>query len=538
MKALSGNVLNSVFNMRNIYVLGFATFGHPNDFRQSFFLYGEDKAFAQKIKAFDLTNAIKVFPNATVYSIRKDYVNETRSISYSIYTYAKEKDSTREGTFIGSSIVYANKIAEESITFQKLNDFHAELVGRNLEDSTLIVNHSDHFSVSKELKSNFESLNFNFKEIEGIDSYYHTNNNLVVYTRIDQSTLVTTLKKAVELLNKYDTVFFTDNKDVSNYSRQRKLYSVVDEQGFEDEIQIIHEEKAKKLQSTIIDLENEKRRLEAEKIKVVQDYKNQLDQNEKLHQNNLKTIEESKVRLIQLHEKYDDYGKKLDELVDELKLTQNYYSVSRLQSDEKKLFSKALDQLLSPVYINTVSNPSYRIEEKSIHGYTQADNREYTSSNTKQKKDRKQKLDIFKILTLMLFLLWVGTLTYFLYFHTKQISIADTKTQENIINTAELPVTDTVATELDLTPAPNSELDKKDYRIVAAKLRNGLTVQEVVKIIFDTNPTDIKSNYSQQIEAYSKKLIHLNENYFQEAGENYFFNGDTLKHIPAFKKDK
>ncbi|MFP3594830.1 hypothetical protein, partial [Chryseobacterium sp. SIMBA_038] len=67
----------------------FGTFGNPNGFRQSFFL-GGNKAIAKEIRTFDLkTDAIKLFPQTSIYSIRKDYAGGSNLISYSVYTFAK-----------------------------------------------------------------------------------------------------------------------------------------------------------------------------------------------------------------------------------------------------------------------------------------------------------------------------------------------------------------------------------------------------------------------------------------------------------------
>jgi hypothetical protein len=132
---------------QNIYLLAFGTFGNPYGFRQSFLKFGNEN-IAKSIKTFDLnTNAIKLFKNSTMYSIRKEIANGLSSIAYSKYTFAKEKNSDRGGTFIGSSIIFTNEIAEENLTINKLNEFHKILINRNIVDETIIVNHSDNFSV-------------------------------------------------------------------------------------------------------------------------------------------------------------------------------------------------------------------------------------------------------------------------------------------------------------------------------------------------------------------------------------------------------
>jgi hypothetical protein len=87
-----------------------------------------------------------------------------------------------------------------------------------------------------------------------------------------------------------------------------------------------------------------------------------------------------------------------------------------------------------------------------------------------------------------------------------------------------------------LNPAPNSELNENDYRLVAKKLSRNTKIDDVVKLIFDKNPTDIKSHYIGQERIYSNHLLELNKDCFDEKDGIYFFSKDTLRHIPSYKK--
>ena len=121
----------------NSYIFAFATFGHPNDFRQTP-LKNNNPELAKQVKVFDLSNAIKVFPNSTVYSIRKELIGNSKLISYSIYTYAQEQTSKRDGTFIGSSIILENNLAEEKyvisdeLFLEMLECFNSRLISNLL----------------------------------------------------------------------------------------------------------------------------------------------------------------------------------------------------------------------------------------------------------------------------------------------------------------------------------------------------------------------------------------------------------------------
>ena len=67
----------------SINLIAFGTFGNPNGFKQTFFVGSTE--LAKSVKTFDLnTNAIKLFANSKIFSIRKDYQNGFNSIAYSI----------------------------------------------------------------------------------------------------------------------------------------------------------------------------------------------------------------------------------------------------------------------------------------------------------------------------------------------------------------------------------------------------------------------------------------------------------------------
>ncbi|MBK9564530.1 MAG: hypothetical protein IPO37_04900 [Saprospiraceae bacterium] len=73
--------------MKNINLIAFGTFGSPNGFTQTFF----SGSLIKGIRAFDIRGGIKIFPQSTVYSIRKESIESSNILSYSIYTFAKKQ---------------------------------------------------------------------------------------------------------------------------------------------------------------------------------------------------------------------------------------------------------------------------------------------------------------------------------------------------------------------------------------------------------------------------------------------------------------
>ena len=369
--------------MKNIYVFAFATFGNPNGFRQSAFIYDQE-SFVQNINVFDLTNAIKVFPNSIVYAIRKELVNGSNAISYCIYTYAKEPQSSREGSFIGSCITYANGIADEIFTISKLLNFHKALIANNTSNDVLIINHSDYFSIPESVISDFERINSNLRDIDNIDFISESNNNLIIYSRIGKDELCDNLKKSLELLNKYNTIYFTNNRDVIEYSKQRSIYSVTDEKAFLKEVEVVQRENGQKIIDFILYLETEKKKWKEETQKVRSYQYNEIENIKKIHDENGKKINESISRLERVSEQYIDFSRLIDTHIIHLNSGIALGKIKELYSKNKIEFSNRLNDILQPIKMKILQNEKSNrnfldgkqevSEKKVIHDYENHEN--------------------------------------------------------------------------------------------------------------------------------------------------------------------
>ena len=86
--------------MSEIHLIAFGTFGNPHGFRQSVVL--GNKSILEGVSTFDInTNAMMLFPDSSLYAIRGEIINGRKVVSYSKYSFAKERNSGRNGTFIG-----------------------------------------------------------------------------------------------------------------------------------------------------------------------------------------------------------------------------------------------------------------------------------------------------------------------------------------------------------------------------------------------------------------------------------------------------
>ncbi|UUC44066.1 hypothetical protein [Flavobacterium cerinum] len=399
-----------------INLIAFGTFGNPNGFKQSFFSGNTDGA--PNVKTFDLkTDAIQLFPDSTVYSIRKENRGGHTAIAYTIYTYAKEQHSDRGGTFIGSSLLFTGKIADENLTLRLLNEFHKDLARKNVQNNIIMVNHSDNFSVSK--PKDFDKIGFQLKDIEPLNFIGTADKNLVVYTETNTHRLQQLFRQSIDLLQVYDAIYFTSDEKIAEFVNRKAIFKFIQNVGdvkqFEEELAHLEEERKQKIETYIRDLETEKQKLEKNRKNVIENYKAQIEQNEKLHQENGLRIKNSKTDLEKLNQTYAAFLKKTDEFIQQLKSGKKPEQVKQTYHENQREFITTAGQYSTNSTIPTLSRPvtTDKRTEQRLFGYDDS----YPQEEKPGRSHRKKADPTFKFLFLLTLLLWIGTLTYFLYFN-------------------------------------------------------------------------------------------------------------------------
>ncbi|RTY90113.1 hypothetical protein EKM01_11580 [Flavobacterium sp. RSP46] len=526
--------------MENINLIAFGTFGSPNGFTQTFFLGKPIKG----IKAFDIRGGLKILPNSKVYSIRKESVNGFDILSYSIYTFAQEPTSSRGGSFIGSSILYVDKISDENITIKNLIEFHQNLVDKNVNDETIKVKHSDDFDVKDCKPKDFNKINYHLKDIENITFSKNTNKELVVFSDIDENTLQQNFKKSYDLLNIYDTIYFTNNEEIAKFVIQKGIYKLIqnvgDKRDFDREINNLIEERKSKRELSISEFEGELQRISEDKKRAIQELKTQIEQSNITHQANNKRIIEAEGDINKINQCYDKFISETNNLIGNLKNSNaQLEEFKNIHNENKKSFKNNLPDLIIPNYVTTIAKPK---PKSNLHTENQRQNNEHKNGHSRREEredieEKAYKIDIFKVATLVLACLLIVTWVYFLFFKSNsenKTQIIQSQEQVDTIPQEQKP--DDIVTIVDLNPKSNSILNENDFRIVAKNLKPNMKSDEVVKVIFNKNPTEIGSIYSGQEAIYSKQLIELNKQCFEEKDGLYYFTKDTIKHIPTFKK--
>ena len=423
----------------NVNLIAFGTFGSPNGYRQTFFTGNIE--LSNIVKTFDLnSNAIKVVPNAKIYSIRKENLNSNFGISYSIYTFAKEQNSERGGTFIGSSILYSNQIANEAITLSVLNDFHSNVVAKNIINDIIQGNHSEKLSVSK--PKDFDKVTYNLKDIGELSIPMNSNKYLVVYSEIRIDKIQSLFEKSIDLLSIYNTIYFTDNNEIAEFVYQKGLYKLIKIEEFNQEIEIVLQERKQKIINSISEFERKKQELQLDKETVLASLKNQLESIENSHIENEKVIRESKSNIEKINSFYNEFGRKIDDYSNQLRSNGKLDKVRQLYNENLQEFRNSVATLKQPQYIKKLDKikTTSNLKQGNRSQYSQStyqsdtfERQEYVS------RGKSSKFNNYKVFTFVFGLLWLGTLCYFLLFDNQKKNEPEL-TNEQKMNTSQTPI--------------------------------------------------------------------------------------------------
>jgi hypothetical protein len=522
-----------------INLIAFGTFGNPHGFKQTFFVGSKD--LAKSVRTFDLnSNALKLFANSKVFAIRKEYANGFNSIAYSIYTYAREQNSDRSGTFIGSSILYTNKIAKEYITLSQLNEFHNQLVSKNVFNDTISVNHSDKFSVVK--PKDFDKIEFHLRDIENLDFSQNIDKFLVVFCNTNENYLNQFFEKSINLLNNYGTIYFTDSREVAEFVKQKGIFKLIqnvgDKRDFEREINNLNEERKRKREQSILEFEREVQRIIEDKNQTIQEYKNQIDQSERIHDENERKLIESKEEIKKIGQFYDDFLIKTKNLVAQLKQNiEKLEGIKQIHNSNKILFNNGISDLKKPNYTTSIIKPKPKANLLTVDERQEFEHRSGQRRRDEREdvEDKVRKINKYKVATLLLVFLLIISWVYFLVFNSNSEN-ETTQSQAQFERHPQVENRDEILKIEDLNPKSNSILNKNDYKTVAKELKPNMKLDEVVKVIFRKNPSEIGNFYAGQELIYSKHLLELNKQCFIEKEGIFYFYKDTLTFIPSYKK--
>lgn len=219
-------------NMDNMIGLGvFGTFGQPFGFQQYFYY---DLNFN---KSLDLNpNAIEVYPNSELYSVNRCLSGGKYMVCFSIYTYARELNSSRGGTFIGSSVVLLESYIEAICIYKVLKELHQDVINNegNVKNDCIQVDEA----VKLNVREPFEFLQAKSKVRKISENNYHKRHNDSKFLiRSDngvnyEAQVISFFERAMNYYVDVDTLYFTSNDLIINNVRDKGLIKILDWNAF------------------------------------------------------------------------------------------------------------------------------------------------------------------------------------------------------------------------------------------------------------------------------------------------------------------
>jgi hypothetical protein len=114
----------------------FGTFGDPYGYQQVFYNGVDFNA------TLDLDESeIEFYPGTDLYAVRREMVDGVYTICFCVYTYERELNTERFGTFLGSAVVLQDGFTEPEYIYRTLLSFHWGMIGNeaNVSNNTLKV---------------------------------------------------------------------------------------------------------------------------------------------------------------------------------------------------------------------------------------------------------------------------------------------------------------------------------------------------------------------------------------------------------------
>jgi sulfur relay (sulfurtransferase) DsrF/TusC family protein len=371
------------------------------------------------------------------------------------------------------------------------------------------------------------------KEFIDLNFEQFTNRNLVVYNTVKPDELEQLFKKSIDLLNIYDTIYFTSHNEVADFVIKKGIFKFVKKEGFEGELQGLQNQRKMKLELTIDEFEKEKGKLEEDRTRLLDEYNRQIKLNKKLHEDNKRKIEESEKELNNISRKYDNFFKKIEESVIQLKTDQKPEFVKRQYNESKKKFIDSINE--KKAFINTISMAGAKTNFKaSAQSSIQLQESSFLEEGRRKKQNNRNNINLLKAVFFVLLLLLIGASIYYL---TQKSHTAFPPPAEDKVTIIEEQPKPTVPINKELIPTPNIMLNENDNKIVFKNLKPSMELNDVVKVIFANNPIEVESVYKDQVESYSKYLLNLNRDCFKQYNEKFYLIKDTLINIPSYKRN-
>jgi hypothetical protein len=472
----------------------FGTFGHPFGFQPRFF---EGAKFSQNL---DLNaNAIELNSESELFVVKKELSNGDYRVCCCIYTFAREPQSSRNGSFIGSGVILTNCTFNGEDIYECLMEFHNDTIRnpQNIINNVLQVNKATDLIVYNLPK--LDKIKESVSPIEAKSlSIDHKDSILIASSsNLNESQLRCEVGKffaqSINQMPNIGTMYFTTNAEVINYVKYKNLIKVISADEFE---QKLTEKEKKKKQPQLINEAIKDSTFETVDKENISPKQTNIRKWKKPN-NNWKS-EELEKRIDEHNYLFDNYRQlclDYNDLLNHSKLNTNKLISVKSKISKKDFVSKLLGiKILSKLTTNTLS------------------------------------LLLVGIVGLFV-ILWFGSIYFFYdyFFPTKTVN-TNTNTNQNLASSPTVRPTISVVTDDNDDVLKQNEMD-----VLNRELELEMKVSKVIEIAGRQNKNDVGVPSENQKNIIIEKLKILNPNCFEEDKEELVLKCKPLKRFPKNK---
>lgn len=218
--------------MNNRVGLGvFGTFGEPTGYQQVFYY---DVNFTGSLDLDE--DEIEFYPGEDLFAVRREMVDGVYTVCFCIYSYVRELNTERFGTFAGTTIVLQDGYAEADYIYRALRNLHDGVLSNsaNVENNILVAQQAEDLVVREPedlpaLRANTIPISktpfFSAAVHEG-RKFFVTPNPLSEDPREQQ--VINFFEKALKDYNDTDSLYFSFDRNVYDFVTKARSIDVTD----------------------------------------------------------------------------------------------------------------------------------------------------------------------------------------------------------------------------------------------------------------------------------------------------------------------
>lgn len=209
----------------------FGTFGEPNGFQQVFY---NDVNFEGSLDLNE--DEIEFYPGDDLYAVRREMIDGVYSVCFCIYSYVRELNTERFGTFLGTTIVLQEGYAEADYIYRALRNLNDSVLANsaNVDNNILVATQAPDIVIRESeylmaLRANTIPISktpfFSAAVHEG-RRFFVTPNPLSEDPRERQ--IINFFEKALKDYNDTDSLFFSSDRGVYEFVAKNRALEVTD----------------------------------------------------------------------------------------------------------------------------------------------------------------------------------------------------------------------------------------------------------------------------------------------------------------------